>query len=178
MKTRAGSRSAAGRSRDARESGGRKALAVSRLPRRRAFREEGAEPARIPTSLTATLREQGPRYLHRMSRRMRRKMRAGGPAPAPAERPAETTREVQAPEVRSEAKPEPQRAPGRASGKIRAAVHQRSAARGAGDYRTDRQGATGPKGSAHHIAYRAAGPFSGLHAHGGPRRCFAQDPER
>jgi hypothetical protein len=64
---------------------------------------EGAEPARIPTSLTATLREQGPRFLHRMSRRMRRKMRAGGPAPAPADRPAETTREVQAPEVRSEA---------------------------------------------------------------------------
>ena len=72
---------------------------------------EGAEPARIPTSLTATLREQGPRFLHRMSRRMRRKMRAGGPAPAPADRPAETTREVQAPEVRSEAKPEPQRTP-------------------------------------------------------------------
>jgi ribonuclease G len=73
--------------------------------------QEGAEPARIPTSLTATLREQGPRYLHRMSRRMRRKMRSGGPAPAPGERPAEAIREVQAPEVRSEAKPEPQRAP-------------------------------------------------------------------
>jgi ribonuclease G len=73
--------------------------------------QEGAEPARMPTSLTATLREQGPRYLHRMSRRMRRKMRAGGPAPAPGERPAETPREIQAPEVRSEAKPEPQRAP-------------------------------------------------------------------
>jgi ribonuclease G len=36
--------------------------------------EEGPEPARIPTSLTATLREQGPRYLqHRVSRRMRRR---------------------------------------------------------------------------------------------------------
>jgi ribonuclease G len=36
--------------------------------------DEGPEPARIPTSLTATLREQGPRYLqHRVSRRMRRK---------------------------------------------------------------------------------------------------------
>jgi ribonuclease G len=34
--------------------------------------QEGPEPARIPTSLTATLREQGPRYLHRVSRRMRR----------------------------------------------------------------------------------------------------------
>jgi ribonuclease G len=42
-----------------------------------AVEEEGPEPARIPTSLTATLREQGPRYLqHRISRRMRRK---GGP---------------------------------------------------------------------------------------------------
>jgi ribonuclease G len=73
--------------------------------------QEGAEPARIPSSLTANLREQGPRYLHRMSRRMRRKMRASGPAPAPGERPVETPREVQAPEVRSEARPEPQRAP-------------------------------------------------------------------
>ncbi len=39
--------------------------------------EEGPEPARIPTSLTATLREQGPRYLHRVSRRMRRRGREG-----------------------------------------------------------------------------------------------------
>ncbi|MGA2714063.1 MAG: Rne/Rng family ribonuclease [Bryobacteraceae bacterium] len=37
--------------------------------------EEGPEPARIPTSLTAALREQGHRYPHRVSRRMRRKMR-------------------------------------------------------------------------------------------------------
>ena len=42
-----------------------------------AVEEEGPEPARIPTSLTATLREQGPRYLHRVSRRMRRKGRDG-----------------------------------------------------------------------------------------------------
>ena len=41
--------------------------------------DEGPEPARIPTSLTATLREQGPRYLHRVSRRMRRRNRGGGP---------------------------------------------------------------------------------------------------
>jgi ribonuclease G len=69
---------------------------------------EGPEPARIPTSLTATLREQGPRYLHRVSRRMRRKnrgamaeaARAGqpegrlseaGPRPAPETRIAPTT---------------------------------------------------------------------------------------
>jgi ribonuclease G len=78
-------------------------------------REEGAEPARIPTSLTATLREQGPRYLHRVSRRMRRKMRSGGPAPAEAQRPADTVREAPAPEIRtSEARPEPSRAPVRA----------------------------------------------------------------
>jgi ribonuclease G len=68
--------------------------------------EEGPEPARIPTSLTATLREQGPRYLHRVSRRMRRRGREGreggregrppaeghrGPqqGPAPEARPAE-----------------------------------------------------------------------------------------
>jgi ribonuclease G len=35
--------------------------------------EEGPEPARIPTSLTAALREQNARYPHRMSRRMRRR---------------------------------------------------------------------------------------------------------
>jgi ribonuclease G len=45
--------------------------------------EEGPEPARIPTSLTATLREQGPRYLHRVSRRTRRKGREGRPPGAP-----------------------------------------------------------------------------------------------
>jgi ribonuclease G len=44
--------------------------------------QEGPEPARIPTSLTAALREQGPRYLHRVSRRMRRKGRDNrGPLP-------------------------------------------------------------------------------------------------
>jgi ribonuclease G len=50
--------------------------------------EEGPEPARIPTSLTATLREQGPRYLHRVSRRMRRRNRGGGPEGARAGVPA------------------------------------------------------------------------------------------
>jgi ribonuclease G len=38
----------------------------------------GPEPARIPTSLTATLREQGGRYPHRLSRRMRRRGRPDG----------------------------------------------------------------------------------------------------
>jgi ribonuclease G len=51
-----------------------------------ALEEEGPEPARIPTSLTAALREQGPRYLHRVSRRTRRRGRDRGPGEA--DRPA------------------------------------------------------------------------------------------
>jgi ribonuclease G len=43
--------------------------------------EEGPEPARIPTSLTAALREQGARYPHRVSRRLRRRGRDGRPLP-------------------------------------------------------------------------------------------------
>jgi ribonuclease G len=39
---------------------------------------EEVEPARIPTSLTAQLREQGGRYPHRVSRRTRRKTRGAG----------------------------------------------------------------------------------------------------
>jgi ribonuclease G len=67
---------------------------------------EGPEPARIPTSLTATLREQGSRYLHRVSRRTRR--RGGrdrgdhgdrGPQPAAAAEPA--GRAAPEPEVRT-----------------------------------------------------------------------------
>jgi ribonuclease G len=80
--------------------------------------EEGPEPARIPTSLTATLREQGPRYLHRVSRRMRRRGgrdrdgregregRHGSPADAgaaPAEgRPEQRTVSGPKPEGRAE----------------------------------------------------------------------------
>jgi ribonuclease G len=43
--------------------------------------EQGPEPARMPQSLTAALREQGGRLPHRMSRRSRRRMRGdrGGP---------------------------------------------------------------------------------------------------
>jgi ribonuclease G len=41
--------------------------------------DEGPEPARIPTSLTAALREQGNRFPHRLSRRARRKLRGGAP---------------------------------------------------------------------------------------------------
>src|ERR1019366_3592586 len=44
--------------------------------------DEGPEPARVPTSLTAALREQGGRYPHRISRRTRRKGRGDrGPLP-------------------------------------------------------------------------------------------------
>ena len=57
--------------------------------------EEGPEPARIPTSLTAALREQGGRFPHRMSRRARRKLRGShqgeprhGGAAAAGEEPA------------------------------------------------------------------------------------------
>jgi ribonuclease G len=69
--------------------------------------EEGPEPARIPTSLTAALREQGPRYPHRVSRRTRRKGRDNrdrGPLPSDAPRPFGPP----APEVRAqEAAPKP-----------------------------------------------------------------------
>jgi Rne/Rng family ribonuclease len=66
--------------------------------------EEGPEPARIPTSLTAALREQGHRYPHRVSRRMRRKMR-GGHAGEDGEKPASDASGPR-PEGRNEAKPE------------------------------------------------------------------------
>ncbi|HUB80258.1 MAG TPA: Rne/Rng family ribonuclease [Bryobacteraceae bacterium] len=68
---------------------------------------EGPEPARIPTSLTATLREQGPRYQHRLSRRMRRKSRGERGAPGGV---AEATR---TPEQRQESRPEQRTAQGR-----------------------------------------------------------------
>jgi ribonuclease G len=62
--------------------------------------DEGPEPARIPTSLTATLREQGPRYMHRISRRMRRK---GGRGPMEDRPPRE-----QRPEGQPSEQPQPQ----------------------------------------------------------------------
>ena len=70
----------------------------------------GPEPARIPTSLTATLREQGPRYLHRLSRRMRRRARTEGGENQPR---VEGAREPRPPEPRLDnrtvARPEPSR---------------------------------------------------------------------
>ena len=66
--------------------------------------ENGPEPARIITSLTATLREQGPRYLHRVSRRMRRK---GGRGPEGQEaRPEPQPRGPRPEQQRTAARPE------------------------------------------------------------------------
>jgi ribonuclease G len=74
---------------------------------------EGVEPARIPTSLTATLREQGGRYPHRVSRRMRRKMRGPGEGrPEGAREGGTETREVRAesqPAPRQERQDRPER---------------------------------------------------------------------
>jgi ribonuclease G len=70
----------------------------------------GPEPARIPTSLTATLREQGPRYLHRVSRRMRRRGRPEGSEPRPH---GEPPREARLPESRPEARPAARTEPAR-----------------------------------------------------------------
>jgi ribonuclease G len=64
---------------------------------------EGVEPARMPVSLTATLREQGHRYPQRMSRRMRRKMRAQGYNEPEATETAEAPRETREREPREEA---------------------------------------------------------------------------
>jgi ribonuclease G len=64
---------------------------------------EGPEPARIPTSLTATLREQGPRYLHRVSRRTRRRggRDRGDRNPQPVAAPEPVGRPVPEPEIRT-----------------------------------------------------------------------------
>ena len=66
-----------------------------------AIEEEGPEPARIPTSLTATLREQGPRYQHRVSRRMRRRGGRDNRQPQPAVGEATRPLDQRPPEQRS-----------------------------------------------------------------------------
>jgi ribonuclease G len=78
-----------------------------------ATEEEGPEPARIPTSLTATLREQGSRYPHRVSRRSRRGGRDGrGPAPEPGQRrpPQQEARPVEGRGERQQPAERPERA--------------------------------------------------------------------
>src|SRR6202167_4104562 len=78
----------------------------------------GPEPARIPTSLTATLREQGGRYPHRLSRRMRRRGRPDGadsqqagqaPPQVGQVLPPATRKPEPRPEARQVARPEPVR---------------------------------------------------------------------
>ena len=71
--------------------------------------QSGPEPARIPTSLTATLREQGGRYPHRLSRRMRRRGRADF---AESQQGSQQTARRPEPhtEMRQAARPEPARA--------------------------------------------------------------------
>jgi len=68
---------------------------------------EEVEPARMPVSLTATLREQGYRYPHRLSRRMRRKLRSQayaerGAEPKPEAAGAEPEPESRTAQVRHE----------------------------------------------------------------------------
>jgi ribonuclease G len=72
----------------------------------------GPEPARIPTSLTATLREQGGRYPHRMSRRMRRRGRPDGggePQQVGQALPPAVRKQEPRPDARQVARPEPVR---------------------------------------------------------------------
>lgn len=73
--------------------------------------EEGVEPARIPQSLTATLRAKGERFGHRVSRRSRRRGRgaAGELAEPPADPAAETPPAAEVEEVRQSAAPSPRR---------------------------------------------------------------------
>ena len=72
----------------------------------------GPEPARIPTSLTATLREQGGRFPHRVSRRMRRRGRPEGNDQPRTDAPprTESNREPR-PESNREPRPESNRDP-------------------------------------------------------------------
>ena len=85
--------------------------------------EEGPEPARIPTSLTAALREQGVRYPHRVSRRLRRKGRDGRPLPEGPRAPLYEQRPQERP-------PEQRIAPGGVPGPGGAAGSTAPAARG------------------------------------------------
>jgi ribonuclease G len=76
-----------GEGEDALEDGG---AAESQAAAEDQVSEGGTEPAPTPGSLTATLREQGPRYQHRVSRRTRRRGgRDRNPAPSEAPRPQE-----------------------------------------------------------------------------------------
>jgi ribonuclease G len=72
--------------------------------------DEGPEPARIPTSLTAALREQGSRFPHRLSRRARRKVRGGHPGELRHSTPATAGEEAAPDEVAPESAAAPEAA--------------------------------------------------------------------
>ena len=116
---------------------------------------EGPEPARMPTSLTATLREQGGRYPHRVSRRTRRKGRGDrGPGPegqrGPQGEPRPTEqgteqRTVQRPEGRPDGRPEG-RPEGRTEGRPEGRPDARSEGRAARRFRCLRSATCSGKG--------------------------------
>ena len=151
--------------------------------------ESGAPASGSGEQLSANVREQGGRYMHRMPRRMRRKMRGGGgPStgePRPANGEQDRRGEVVSISAVTEAtvivKPETPRVQASAALRKNCAnlsPDHRTAERRPGDHRPDRQGAAGPKGRAHHLAYRAARPLRGLHADARAYGRFAQDRQR
>ncbi len=90
------------------------AASAPEMPAESAETREDIEPARMPVSLTATLREQGYRYnMHRMSRRMRRKMQRGGHTEPlePETKPerSEPVREAAVAEAPGNGRPRPER---------------------------------------------------------------------
>ena len=103
------------------EAGDDMAAAERRDEMTEALPEEGAEPARIPTSLTATLREQGPRYLSIACR--------GGCAarcgPA-ARRPRREDAAARGRRARSAGAEAAQRSPGRKPSRARGACPRKS----------------------------------------------------
>ena len=158
--------------------------------------DEGPEPARIPTSLTATSAGTEPpipgtsRFPPHAPRQGRASAIAGltdGPmgarwpnwAAVPQGEPRPTCagrKRASRPKLRTA---RPETAPrARAAREDRRSFDQRSAARRPGDHRPDRQGAAGPEGRPHHFAHRAARPLPGLHADRGPHRRLAQDSQR
>ena len=119
-------------------------------------------------AVTATVREQGTRYLHRVSRRRARSgagaaiERSRGSACASAAEDRATR--ACGPSRRAE-RPErsgPRRAAGTPPTASRTATKAplpsitRSAEGRPGNHRSDREGAAGPEGRAHHVAHRAA----------------------
>ena len=143
--------------------------------------EEGPEPARIPTSLTATLREQGPRFMHRVSRRTRRRGRDGR-GDTPQESGRGPQREPRPHEPGPRSAPEYRTSPPPAPKETAAARPEKSGSPSISDLLREGQEIIvqiakeplGQKGAriTSHIA------LPGLHAYGGPYRRVAEDSER